>query len=95
MNPNHCSLTGKHDPVKNQDWFQCRWCHKKMESNGIIISTDPQVRFTDKDSLYKQTVDYYLKKNYSVEQANHIAQSVVEKYLVTHPQNIVLDSKTN
>ena len=58
---------------------------------GIVI--DKQMRFTDKDTLYKQTVDYYLKRNYSVEQANHVAQSVVEKYLQTHPNDLILNQK--
>lgn len=78
MNPEHCSLTGKHVPIPNQSWFQCRWCHKKMEGNTVV---SPQVKFVDTDALFKETVQFYLKKNYSLDRCNEIAKSVVEKYL--------------
>lgn len=79
-NPQHCSITGIHTPVQNQDWFQCRWCHKKVDGVTATVLS-PQVKFVDTNALFKETVEFYLKKNYSLERCNEIAQQVVERYL--------------
>lgn len=75
----HCKHHDKHDPT-------CRKCiwwtkHGKSQERSVF----------DKDALYKQIVESYLiQKNqdgtpkYTVEQANQIAQSVVQREIIRH-----------
>ncbi len=93
MNPQHCSITGKHDPIPNQSWFQCRWCHKKIDGSTAQV-LPPQVKFVDTDMLFKETVEFYLKKNYSLDRCNEIAKQVVERYLQKN-QTIQLGASNN
>ncbi|MDE2024959.1 MAG: hypothetical protein KGJ07_00520 [Patescibacteria group bacterium] len=68
----HCKHHDQHEP----NCKKCVWWSKA----GKCQKRKP----FDKDALFKQMVDFYLKKNYTLEQANDRAMRIVEREIARH-----------